>query len=237
MRINKYIAQATGMSRRAADTVIEQGRVLLDGLSPSAGAQVTTDSQVTLDGRAITPPVNSTTIMLHKPAGYVTSRDGQGSPTIYELLPDEYLRLKPVGRLDKDSSGLLLLTDDGDLANQLTHPRYSKEKVYLVRLDRPLTENERTAIRQGIPLEDGLSAFEIDPADSLKPESHTRHTRDTSNSQAYAVRLREGRNRQIRRTFAALDYCVTQLHRIAFGDYQLSLLPEGQYQVAEEKKV
>src|SRR4051812_22727125 len=109
MRINKYIAQATGLSRRAADTAIAVGRVLVNQQLPSVGYDVRPDDSVTLDGIAITPAVNTITIILNKPTGYVVSREGQGSKTIYDLLPPEYHTLKPVGRLDKDSSGLLLL--------------------------------------------------------------------------------------------------------------------------------
>ena len=130
MRINKFIASSTALSRRAADAAIVAGRVLIDGEPAEQGADVTAANTVTLDNRAITPAVNTITIMLNKPRGYVVSRDGQGSKTIYDILPPEYQQLNPVGRLDKDSSGLLLLTNDGELANQLTHPKYQKAKVY-----------------------------------------------------------------------------------------------------------
>src|SRR5690242_11466002 len=125
MRINKFIAQATGLGRRAADAAITAGRVRVDGEMPSSGMNVRATDKVTFDSRMITirddAPV---TIMLNKPAGYVVSRNGQGSKTIYDLLPPEYQQLKPVGRLDKNSSGLLLLTNDGRLANELTHPSH-----------------------------------------------------------------------------------------------------------------
>src|SRR3954463_9519108 len=107
MRINKYVALATGKSRRAADAAIGEGRVLVNGQTPSTGQGVTTDDLVTLDSLRITPAVNTITIILNKPVGYVVSRDGQGSRTVYDLLPAKYHNLKPVGRLDKDSSGLL----------------------------------------------------------------------------------------------------------------------------------
>lgn len=149
--------------------------------------------------------------MLNKPAGYVCSRDGQGSRTVYDLLPPEMRALKPVGRLDKDSSGLLLLTNDGDLANNLTHPRYNKEKTYVVELHEPLSEPDRRKIGQGVKLEDGISKLQIkNPA-----------------GKSFTVVMSEGRNRQIRRTFEALGYTVTKLHRTKFGPYALENLGPG----------
>lgn len=211
MRINKFVASATGMSRRTADTVIAAGRVLVNGVAPTSGYDVTPAHTVTLDGHPITPPVTSTTIMMNKPAGYVVSRNGQGSPTIYSLLPLQYHKLKAVGRLDKDSSGLLLLTDDGDLANELTHPSKQKLKVYQVSLNLPLQPLHRQMISDhGIQLEDGNSRLQLE-------------RREEGNDTDWLVTMHEGRNRQIRRTFGSLGYDVTKLHRTQFGDYTLDI--------------
>lgn len=153
MRINKYLALATGISRRAADAALGEFRVGINGKTAKIGTEVTESDVVTLDGRILSLPISKVTIMLNKPAGYVVSRDGQGSDTIYDLLPVEHDRLKPVGRLDKDSSGLLLLTNDGDLANQLTHPSYQKRKIYEITLDKPLEPLHRQMINDfGIKL-------------------------------------------------------------------------------------
>jgi 23S rRNA pseudouridine2605 synthase len=212
MRINKFVAQATGLSRRAVDEAIRQGRVQINSQTASLGDEVIPSDNVTLDKRPITPAVK-TTIMLNKPFGYVVSRDGQGSQTIYDLLPDEFHTLKPVGRLDKDSSGLLLLTNDGELANQLTHPRYSKTKVYEIQLDKPLEPLHQQMISDhGIKLEDGPSKLNLQKGESA------RH---------WQVTMSEGRNRQIRRTFEALGYHVTKLHRNKFGPYSLNNLELG----------
>src|SRR5581483_8687429 len=129
MRLNRFVALATGTSRRHADVLIEQQRLRINDHLGQTGETVAANDTVTLDGQPLTLPATMT-IMLNKPVGYVCSRQGQGSQTIYTLLPPELHHLKPVGRLDKDSSGLLLLTNDGQLANQLTHPSYRKEKVY-----------------------------------------------------------------------------------------------------------
>src|SRR5665213_2596758 len=139
MRVNQFVAQATGLSRRAADRAIQEARLAINQHTAGLGDSVTSNDAVTLDNRPIMAAA-SLVIMLNKPAGYVCSRAGQGSRTIYDLLPSEYHQLKPVGRLDKDSSGLLLLTNDGQLANQLAHPRYAKTKTYEVTLDKPLTK-------------------------------------------------------------------------------------------------
>lgn len=214
MRLNKYLALATGISRRTADSAIDRGRVLMNNQKPEQGIQVTEHDVVTLDGRVVTPKQH-VTIMFNKPIGYVCSRDGQGSKTIYDLLTENYRNLKPIGRLDKNSSGLLLLTNDGNLANDLTHPSRQKIKVYEVTLNQPLQPLHRQMISDfGIELEDGVSKFELE--------------RRTDDDRDWVVRMSEGRNRQIRRTFRALDYSVIKLHRTHFGPYNLDNLKSGQ---------
>jgi 23S rRNA pseudouridine2605 synthase len=218
MRLNKFIALATGLSRRAADAAIGEYRVGINGKTATVGTEVTEDDSVTLDGRTITPPVNRVTIMLNKPAGYVVSRDGQGSDTVYDLLPFGYDRLKPVGRLDKDSSGLILLTNDGDLANELTHPRHQKQKIYEVTLDTALQPLHRQMISDyGVRLEDGLSKFELGRLQE-------------GNDRKWKITMSEGRNRQIRRTFASLGYDIKKLHRVQFGVYTLNGLKPGEFE-------
>ncbi len=217
MRLNKYIAQATGLSRRAADAVIADGRVRVNGQSPTVGVQIGDGDEVTLDSHPITPAVNTITILLNKPVGYVCSRDGQGNKTIYELLPPELQELKSVGRLDKNSSGLLLLTNDGQLAYELTHPKFQKTKVYKIALNQPLQPLHRQMISDnGVLLDDGPSKLQLE------------RINDTDDSN-WKVTMSEGRNRQIRRTFEALDYHVVKLHRTQFGSYALGTLKPGQY--------
>lgn len=210
MRINRFIALATGMSRRAADNTIN--RVTINGTPATSGSQVEQNDVVKLDGHVLHVPTETTTIMLHKPVGYVCSRDGQGSKTIYELLPNNLHHLKPIGRLDKDSSGLLLLTNDGKLAHELTHPSFQKDKVYEVTLDKPLTSEAQHQLEQGVMLDDGIS--------QLRVQSHP--APNSSHRPTYEVRMREGRNRQIRRTFDALGYHVHSLHRTQFGSYKIA---------------
>jgi 23S rRNA pseudouridine2605 synthase len=218
MRLNKYIALSTGLSRRAADEAIAQNRVRVNGIQPTAGQQIGTEDKVALDGSPVAPAASTTTIMLNKPAGYVCSREGQGSRTVYDLLPEELHTLKPVGRLDKDSSGLILLTNDGELAQQLTHPSFRKMKVYQVTLDKVLLPLHQQMITDyGIRLEDGVSKFQLE--------------RTRSNDVEWTVMMFEGRNRQIRRTFESLGYNVIKLHRISLGNYKLGNLEQGKYEV------
>jgi 23S rRNA pseudouridine2605 synthase len=216
MRVNKFVALGSGLSRRGADAAIAEGRVRVNGLLSTAGQTIAEDDQVTLDDRPITPTVK-TTIMFNKPVGYVCSRDGQGSRTIYDLLAPKYQHLNPVGRLDKDSSGLLLLTNDGELAQQLTHPSQQKQKMYEITLDKPLQPLHRQMIQDhGIQLEDGASQFQVE---RITDGDDTK----------WRITMYEGRNRQIRRTFQSLGYSVQALHRTHFGPYSLNGVKPGLY--------
>lgn len=211
MRLNVFIASGTGLSRRAADRAISEGRVLVNNLKPELGQQVSATDTVSLDGLSVEQKSSHTTIMFNKPVDCVCSRDGQGSKTIYDYLPKQYHDLKPIGRLDKNSSGLLLLTDDGQLANELTHPSRQKVKVYRIRVDKPLQPLHQQMITDyGVDLEDGKSSFMVQ-----------------KDGEELIITMHEGRNRQIRRTFKALGYVVTDLRRTNFGDYALGNLPSG----------
>lgn len=224
MRINKWLAERTALSRRKADEAVAAGRVSVDGKAARAGDDINEQSVVALDGRTIehgdqTPKV---TIMLNKPTGYVCSRDGQGNQTVYDLLPETYHHLESVGRLDKDSSGLLLLTSDGDLHHQLTHPSFEKTKVYQLLLDKPLTEQDVQKLHHGIELEDGPSKL------AVKKLLHEKWRLD---GRFLEVTMHEGRNRQIRRSFAALGYEVLKLNRTEQGNYKLEDLASGKFAV------
>jgi 23S rRNA pseudouridine2605 synthase len=221
-RINKFVAQATGLSRRTADKAIVDGQVTLNDLQAALGQFVEDNDVVKLDGKVIKPNADLTTIMLNKPPGYVCSRNGQGSKTVYELLPEAYKTLKPVGRLDKNSSGLLLLTNDGQLANNLTHPGFSKTKLYYVELNKALLAKDEVNISQkGIELDDGGSKLGLTSMDAARI--------------VWQINMSEGRNRQIRRTFQALGYKVQILHRFKFGNFELNGLISAKYEVLNLK--
>lgn len=215
-RLNKYLAFHLGLSRREADDLIAAQKVTIAGEPAVLGGRVEDSQPVAVNGKLVTPKSAYTYLMFHKPVGYVSSRKQQGdTPTLYSLLPKKYHALKPVGRLDKDSSGLLLLTDDGDFAYHMTHPKFYKVKTYEVSLSSPLEPLHQQMISDfGIQLEDGPSKLSLE--------------RRGDNRQDWTVTMHEGRNRQIRRTFAALGYDVTVLHRTSFGPYQLDDLPKGE---------
>lgn len=217
IRLNKYVALRTGMSRREADEYIEKGRVTVNGQPSSLGLRIQPGDSVKLDNKLLTE-TEFVYIAFHKPIGYVSSRRAQGdTPTLYNLLPKEYHTLKTVGRLDKDSSGILLLTNDGDFAHRMTHPKFSKIKQYEVTLSNELAPLHQQMINDfGVQLEDGTSKL------TLERLSET-------NRREWRIIMSEGRNRQIRRTFAALGYTVTKLHRTHFGDYSLNNLEPGEY--------
>lgn len=218
-RLNKYLALQLGISRREADLLIEKGRVALDGTKAQLGARVAGE-QVLVDGKPVTGTTALQYILLNKPVGYVCSRRAQGdAPTVYSLLPAELHQLKLVGRLDKDSSGLILLTNDGDFAYRMTHPKFAKTKIYKVRLDSDLAPLHQQMIADyGVQLDDGPSKFSL-----MRLNDDQR--RD------WQVTMTEGRNRQIRRTFAALGYTVTKLHRVEFGNYSLGDMKPKDYKV------
>ena len=219
LRLNKYLAERLGISRREADDLIASGKVFVNEKRAELGMRVFEGQEVRL-GDEIVPFENSYIYLaFSKPVGYVCSRKRQGeTPTIYELLPEEYRTLKTVGRLDKDSSGLILFTNDGDFAFRMTHPKFHKIKVYHVELDRDLEPLHQQMIADfGVQLPDGVSKLGL------------ARLRD-SDRKGFEVTMNEGRNRQIRRTFAALGYEVKKLHRIQFGNYELSGLKTGEYE-------
>lgn len=217
MRINKYLAQATDLSRRSADKAIEEGRVLVNGQTPTSGQNIAPSDMVSLDNKAVTITEQHTTIMLNKPTGYVCSRDGQDSKTIYELLPAKYQSLNSIGRLDKDSSGLLILTNNGQLTQKLAHPSNQKNKVYQVTLNKTLEDIDRATVENGVKIDDYLSIMRL--------------SNPQNNNSSWTVTMNMGRNRQIRRTFETLGYKVTKLHRTGFGDYLLNGLASSKIKI------
>ncbi|MBP6038244.1 MAG: rRNA pseudouridine synthase [Candidatus Saccharimonas sp.] len=218
VRLNKYLALQLGVSRREADDLIKNGTVTVNDVVAEIGARIQPADRVSVSRTRLPQKIRDLDyILLNKPTGYVCSRRAQGStPTIYRLIPHHYHHLKPVGRLDANSSGLLLMTNDGDFANQMTHPKFHKVKIYNVRLDRDLEPLHQQMIGEiGIDLEDGQSLLQ------LMRLSET-------NRREWQVTMSEGRNRQIRRTFSALGYKVVRLHRTNFGSYSIASIKPGE---------
>ena len=221
-RLNKYLALQLGISRREADNLISTGAVTVNSTTAELGSRVIAGDAVVVAGTPIqTDQVAHAYIAFYKPTGYVCSRRAQGSnETIYSILPAKLHSLKPVGRLDKDSSGLLLLTNDGDFAHHMTHPSFYKTKVYKVKLATALAPLHQQMIADyGITLEDGPSKLSLTSIDDSRRE--------------WEVTMTEGRNRQIRRTFGALGYTVTKLHRTQFGNYSLGDMKRGAWKVLD----
>lgn len=222
VRLNKLLAHWGMASRRVVETWLRAGRISVNGVvlrDPGATARPRSD-QITLDGQPLyapaTPPPRLV-LMLHKPVGVTTTlADPHAARTLAAFLPSDR-RLFPVGRLDRDSSGLLLLTDDGDLCHRLSHPKFEVEKEYLVTVGgRPLSSEERWQFQHGILLDDGMTA----PC-SLAP------TNKESACRCYRVVLKEGRKRQIRRMLQALGHRVVTLHRVRLGPIRLGTLAVG----------
>ena len=209
-RLNKFLALQLGISRRQADELIEKGRISINDKTAKLGERFKAGDEIKL-GEKISSKTREEKkyVIFNKPRGYVCSRKKQGeNETIYAILPKEFSVLKPVGRLDKDSSGILLLTNDGDFAFQMTHPKFRKVKEYLVSLDTPLQPIHQQMIADfGINLPDGKSQLGLERLDDSRKN--------------WKVIMSEGRNRQIRRTFSAIGYEVKELHRIVFGSYIL----------------
>lgn len=209
-RLNKFLALQLGISRRQADELIEKGRISINGKTAQLGERFKAGDEIKLGEKIISKTREEKKyVIFNKPRGYVCSRKKQGeNETIYAILPKEFSVLKPVGRLDKDSSGILLLTNDGDFAFQMTHPKFRKVKEYLISLDTPLQPIHQQMIADfGINLPDGKSQLGLERLDDSRKN--------------WKVIMSEGRNRQIRRTFSAIGYKVEELHRTVFGSYIL----------------
>lgn len=221
LRLNKHLALSLGISRREADDLIASGKVSINDTPAILGARMLATDTVTVNGKPIAPKTDYVYLLLNKPAGYVCSRRAQGdAPTIYSLLPAEYFGLKSVGRLDKDSSGLILLTNDGDFTHKLTHPSFQKAKVYEVQLRQNLEPLHQQMISDfGVDLADGKSQLTLMPLNDSRRD--------------WQVTMAEGRNRQIRRTFAVLGYDIAALHRIQFGNYTLGDIKSGEHALTD----
>ncbi len=215
MRLAKYLAHAGVASRRGAEKLIAAGRVTVQGeLVTDPARDVDAGSGVALDGRRLTGPEPLAHFAVNKPTGVVsTARDTHGRPTVVGLVAAGGLRLYPVGRLDADSSGLILMTNDGELANRLTHPSFQLARTYRARLGGPpLGDDALDALRRGVELDDG-------------PTAPTQVRRVQGN--LIELTLREGRNRQVRRMCASVGHPVLELRRTAFGPVRLGRLRDG----------
>jgi len=221
MRLNAFLARAGVASRRSADELIKAGRVTVNGGPGQLNTVVGAHDRVEVDGEEVTRQ-RLRYVLLHKPAGVVTTaRDPQGRPTVVELVPEEP-RVVPVGRLDVDTTGALLLTNDGQLAHRLAHPRYGVEKTYVAEVEGDPDEDALQRLRDGVDLDDGRTAPAL--------------ARRLGRGRIELV-LHEGRKHQVKRMLAAVGHPVTRLHRSGYAGLSLEGLEPGECRELEPSEV
>ena len=221
MRLNAYLARAGVASRRSADDLIKAGRVTVNGEPGQLNTFVEQADRVEVDGRAVAPQPLAY-VLLHKPAGVVTTaRDPQRRPTVVELVRHD-ARVVPVGRLDADTTGALLLTNDGPLAHRLAHPRYGVEKIYEVEVESDPSDEQLRKLREGVELDDGRTA----PARAMR-----------LGPKRLELAIHEGRKHQVKRMCAAVGLPVVQLHRPRYADLELGDLAPGAWRELSDEEV
>lgn len=221
MRLQKFLARAGVASRRGSETLMSAGRVTVNGIVVTKlGAKIDpTCDVVAVDGVVVRLGDAPIHLMLHKPAGFLTTmNDPLHRPSVRELIPTQFPGLFPVGRLDKDTTGLLLFTTDGELGFRLLHPRFHVEKSYLAKVEGLVVEDALDSLREGIELDDGPTR----PATVMVLATAEDHSH-------VKITISEGRKRQVRRMFSAIGYPVLSLHRVSFGPISLDDLPEGEW--------
>lgn len=232
MRLQKFLARAGVASRRKCEEIIAQGRVAVNGrVVTELGTKVDPSADlVSLDGAEVRLPGDSVTIMLNKPAGFLTAMsDERGAKVVAELVPvEEHPGLFPVGRLDRDTTGLLLFTTDGELGNLLLHPSHNVEKRYVAEVRGVLEEDERRMLEEGVMLEDGMTA----PA-----KCEVLSAVSDGSLSTVALTIHEGRKRQVRRMMKAVGHEVVSLHRESIGGLTLGGLAPGEWRKLSESEV
>ena len=218
MRINKYLAESGVCSRRAADKLISDGEVTVNGKICGLGQEISADDTVAVSGKTIAPLKTFDYYIMNKPKGYVcTVKDDKERKTVMDLLPANVKRVVPVGRLDYDTEGLLILTNDGDLTFKLTHPKNEIPKTYSVKTEKPMTEKDINALRSGVYI-DGVKT----------KKCNVKLVETTKNYTKFNITITEGKNRQIRKMVESVNNNVTFLKRIKIGDLKLTGLNRGE---------
>ena len=228
MRLNKYIAQSGIASRRKADELTINGNVKVNGrVMKELGYDVLPDDTVEVNGRVISADEKKVYIALNKPKGFVTTMsDDKDRLTVADLVSDIPERIFPVGRLDYNTTGLLIMTNDGDLANKLSHPRHHVEKTYRAKVSGVLSGKRMSALRKGVD----IGGFVTSPA-------KVTIVKQTEKSAIATITIHEGKNRQVRKMFKAIGCPVQELTRIAIGDIQLARLKEGTYRKLTRQEI
>jgi len=225
MRLQKFLASAGIASRRGAEEVIKRGLVTVNGeVVTEMGIKIDPDKdKVTAYDKPVTLPKEHIYLMVNKPAGYITTAsDPYNRKTVYDLIPSKYHNLFPVGRLDKDSEGLLLFTDDGELAQQLTHPKFEHSKEYFVRLDKKITRELFSKLKYGIKLKEGIAKVDRLDKKGIKELSLTLH---------------QGWKRQIRRMMEEVGFEVELLQRTKLANYHIESLKNKPYKLIDKQEI
>ncbi|MBQ7452974.1 MAG: rRNA pseudouridine synthase [Clostridia bacterium] len=222
MRINKFLSSAGLGSRRKVEALVNEGRVKVNGeVVDSLVFSVFPKDVVFVDGNEVALPAENVYVMLHKPKGYITAvSDDRGRKTVMDLLPENLKHLKPVGRLDYDSEGLLILTDDGELTYALTHPSHEVGKTYLVKVEGEIKESQLAVLRAGVVVEGKRLA-----KCKVKLQNYDGHISKLE------ITIFEGKNRQIRKMFEAVGFKVVFLKRTQIGELRLSGVDRGKYRL------
>lgn len=228
MRLQKYLATCGVASRRASEKMIAEGRVSVDGVViTEMGTQVEEGQRVCVDGKPVTPEAQKHYLMYHKPAGEVTTvHDPEGRATVLDRFKDYPVRLYPVGRLDYDSEGLLLLTNDGDLTERMLHPSREVEKVYLARVSNVVTPAEADRLERGVMVDGRMTSH-------AKAKILSQQNLFTD----MLITIHEGRNRQVRKMVEQIGHQVVLLRRIRFGPLKLGELPRGMWRPLTEAEL
>jgi 23S rRNA pseudouridine2605 synthase len=228
MRLNKYIAQAGAASRRQADELTRQGKVKINGaVMRTLGYDVQPGDVVTVDGKKLSPENRAVYILLNKPPGFVTTvSDERERPTVMELVNDIPERIYPVGRLDINTAGLLIMTNDGDFAARVTHPKHAVVKTYRARVAGVMSKERLAALRRGVDIGGYVTA----PAGATL-------IRQSPNSALVELKIREGKNRQVRKMFEAVGNKVLELERTAVGSVYLGNLKSGHYRKLKRSEI
>ncbi len=229
MRVNKYLAECGVCSRRSADKLIESGKVFVNGKRATLGEEINEGKDsVVVDGKLIHHTQTLQYYMLNKPKGCVcTVSDDKGRKTVMDFMPKDKGRLYPVGRLDYDTEGLLIITNDGELTERLTHPRNEVPKTYLVKVEGSLSADALNRLRTGVEIEPRV----LVKAKALKPIELTKQ------SSKFEITITEGKNREVRRMFEAVGHEVQFLKRIKVGELRIGSLDRGQYRRLTEREI
>ncbi len=228
IRLQKFLADAGLASRRKCEELISQGRIEVDGrVVTTPGTKISGSEKIKADGKEIKLTKKKIYILLNKPVGYIsTAKDQFSRKTVIDLIEPVKERVYPVGRLDYDTSGLIILTNDGDFANKMMHPRHQTEKVYQAEIIGRLNERDLNSVRSGMQIEDFTTA-----------PSKIRIIDDSSTNSIVEITIHEGKNRQVRKMFASLGHPVLHLKRVAIGSVRIDGLGEGKWRYLSKKEL